>query len=134
MAFAALMLSSCGEAACACTGIGIVQASPTPNSGFNRLITENDREATVHVGEKIELVLHAKNGMSNWSGVNVDDPAVLQAVPTGITAAKGVTIVGFRAVASGTATISSTATPLCSPGQACPALAMLFQVVVTVTA
>ena len=47
-------------------------------------------------------------------------------------AARGVTIAGYEATGPGTATIRATATPLCSPGQACPAFAMLFEVRVTV--
>ncbi len=133
LAFAALMLSGCGGVACACTGIGIVPASPTPDRGFNRVITENDHAVTVHTGEKIELVLHAKSGMTDWSGVTVDDPAVLRAVPTGITAVRGVTVAGFEAAAPGTATIRATAGPLCSPDQACPQFEMLFEVTVSVT-
>jgi len=88
---------------------------------------------TVKSGQRLELILHAKPGMSDWSGVNVDDYTVLRAVPTGITAARGVTIAGYEAARPGTATIRATATPLCSPGQACPLFAMIFEVVVTVT-
>lgn len=135
-AFAALVLGACGDAACACTGIGNEPASPTPPhraAGFDVLVTENDHAVTVHPGERIELVLHARPGMSTWSGVTVDDPAVLRAVPTGITAAIGVTIAGFEALKPGTAAIRATATPLCSPGQACPQFAMEFEVTVTVT-
>lgn len=96
-------------------------------------MTENDRAVAVHTGQKIELVLHAKRGMSNWSNLTVDDPSVLRGVPTGITAAVGVTIAGFEAVSPGTAKITATATPLCSPGQACPAIAMIYEVTVTVS-
>ena len=135
-AFAALMLGGCGGAACACTGIGNEPISPTPPhlaAGFDVLVTEKDHAVTMHTGQKIELVLHARSGMSSWSGVTVDDPDVLRSVPTGITAAKGVIVLGFEAVAPGTAVIRATATPLCSPGQACPLFAMEFEVTVTVT-
>lgn len=104
-----------------------------PAAGFDVLITDTDRAVTVKSGERLEVILHARPGMSDWSGVNVDDYTVLRAVPTGITAARGVTIAGYEAARPGTATIRATATPLCSPGQACPAFAMLFEVSVTVT-
>lgn len=136
--------SATGLAILSIGGCGVVHAgsnspSPTPpaitspHAGFDVLITENDRAALVRVGQRIELALRAKPGMSDWSGVTVDDGTVLRAVPTGITAARGVTIAGYEAARTGTVTITATATPLCSPGQACPAIAMLFEVRVTVT-
>ena len=105
--------------------------SPTP--GFDVLITDTDRAVTVKSGQRLELVLHARPGMSDWGRVNVDDYTVLREVPTGITAARGVTIAGYEAGRPGTATIRATATPMCSPDQACPAFAMIFEVSVTVT-
>lgn len=104
-----------------------------PRAGFDVLVTDNDHAVTVHAGEKIEVVLHARPGMSNWGDITVDDPAVLRAVPTGITAAIGVTIAGFEALQPGSAVIRATATPLCSSGQACPQFAIEFEVTVTVT-
>ena len=128
---AAAVLSGCGNPACTQP---CAQVRPQyPTAGFAVVVTENDRAVTVREGQKIELVLHAKPGMSDWGGVNVDDTTVLRAVPTGIAAARGVTIAGYEAVRPGSATIRATATPLCSPGQACPAFAMIFEVTVTVT-
>jgi len=136
---AIVILVACGNTGCRdCAQLAVspaprlpVATSPTP--GFDVLITDTDRAVTVKSGQRLELILHAKSGMSDWSGVNVDDYTVLRAVPTGITAARGVTIAGYEAPRLGTATIRATATPLCSPGQACPAFAMLFEVTVTVT-
>ena len=129
-----LLACACGPAH-ACQGCA-APTSPTvttPAPGFDVLVTEGDRAVTVNSGQRLELVLHEKPGMSEWSGVNVDDYTVLREVPTGITAARGVTIAGYEAARPGTATIRATATPLCSPGQACPAFAMIFEVTVTVT-
>jgi len=131
IAAAAVLLSACGSPGCTQSCAQIRPQYPT--AGFDVVVTENDRAVTVREGQRIELVLRAKLGMSDWSGVNVDDNTVLRAVPTGITAARGVTIAGYEAARPGTATIRATATPLCSPGQACPAYAMLFEVSVTVT-
>src|SRR5260370_19096049 len=117
----------------------VAQASPRPTvptgptAGFDVLITDTDRAVTVKSGQRLEVILYAKPGMSDWSGVNVDDYTVLRAVPTGITAARGGTIVGVEAARPGTPTIRATATPLCSPGQACPAFARLFEGTATVT-
>lgn len=97
------------------------------------MVTEKDRAVTVHAGQTIQLVLHARSGMSNWGNVTVDDRTVLRPVPSGITPVRGETIAVFAAVATGTAMITATAGPLCSPNQACPQYAMLFEVTVTVT-
>ena len=134
---AIVTLTACGKAECReCNPLGVITPhSPmatSPTAGFDVVITDTDRAVTVKSGQRIELVLHAKPGMSDWSGVNVDDYTVLRAVPTGIMAARGVTIAGYEAARPGTATIRATATPLCSPGEACPAFAMIFEVQVTV--
>ena len=129
---ATVTLVSCATPVCVCGGPPTAPVV-SPTAGFDVLITDTDRAVTVRSGQRLELILHAKPGMSDWGGVNVDDYTVLRAVPTGITAARGVTIAGYEAARPGTATIRATATPLCSPGQACPLFAMIFEVVVTVT-
>jgi len=136
VAVGSVLLPACVSRGClGCAGLGspAPPVASTPAAGFDVLLTAPDRAVTVKSGQRLELVLHAKPGMSDWSGVNVDDYTVLRAVPTGITAARGVTIAGYEAARPGTATIRATATPLCSPGQACPAFAMIFEVTVTVT-
>lgn len=131
-AAAGLVLTVCGYGDRSCAPCPV---APTPRltQGFDVLITDTDRAVAVRSGQRVELILHAKPGMSDWSGVNVDDDTVLRAVPTGITAARGVTIAGYEAARPGTATIRATATPLCTPGQACPLFAMIFEVQVIVT-
>jgi len=134
---AAAMLGACGTVGCVC-GPAVLPTPGTPpatspTAGFDVLITDTDRAVTVKSGQRLEVILHARPGMSDWGRVNVDDYTVLREVPTGITAARGVTIAGYEAARPGTATIRATATPLCSPGDACPAFAMLFEVSVTVT-
>ena len=129
-----LGLSACGKVAAAPGG----DPSPTPviatpAGGFNVLVTEHDRAVTVHVGDKIEAVLHQKQGMTVWGNLSSDNASVLSPVPTGIMAARGVTIAGFRALKVGSANISASAGPLCSPGAACPMYAVLYSVVVIVT-
>ena len=123
-------------ALCAC-GVATRQPpaqnpAPTPPAGWI-LVTERDRAVTVHVGQKVEVYLFEHPGMNPWSPITVDDNAVLAPVPTGIAAVRGATIAGFAAMQAGTATITSYAGPLCSPGQACPMYVMLFSAKVTVT-
>lgn len=123
-------------AVCAC-GVATRQPpaqnpAPTPPPGWI-LVTERDQALTVNVGQKLEVYLFERPGMNPWSPITVDDPAVLAPVPTGITAVRGATIAGFAAMQPGTATVTSYAGPLCSPGQACPMYVMLFSAKVTVT-
>ena len=91
-----------------------------PAAGFDLLITDTDRAVTVKSGQRLEVILHARPGMSDWGRVNVDDYTVLREVPTGITAARGVTIAGYEAARPGTATIRATATPLSLAGSGLP--------------
>lgn len=121
--------------ACACGSVAAqppASGTPSPLSGWV-LVTERDQDVTVRAGQRIEVSLSQHSGMTMWGPIKTDDEAVLQPVPTGITAVRGVTIAGFTALKPGTANITSTAGPLCSPNQACPMYAVLFLVRVTVT-
>jgi len=124
-------------AACGSPSSAVGTPSPTPPStpapGFAVLVTEHDRAVAVRVGQKIEVALSQRSGMTPWGAIQAADETVLEPTPTGISAARGVTIAGFAAVNAGTTQVTSTAGPLCSPGQACPQYAVLFSVTVTVT-
>ena len=131
-----LLLPMVLVATCAC-GVATRQP-PAPNPGPTAqpgwvLVTERDQAVSVHVGQKLEVYLFERPGMNPWSPITVDDQAVLAPVPTGITPVRGATIAGFAATRPGTATITSYAGPLCSPGQACPMYVVLFSARVTVT-
>jgi hypothetical protein len=102
-------------------------------AGFDILITDRDENVTVKTSQQIEVYLEQRPGLTEWNGLRSDDETVLAPVPTGITAARGVTIGGFKALAPGTASITAYAGAACSPGQACPMFAALFSVRVTVT-
>ncbi len=132
-AFAALVLTACGSA-----GIGSAP-SPTPNPsegpglGFDAQVTELDTAITIHNGQKLEVVLHARSGMTNWSNVRSSDTSVLSPIVNpAATAVRGVTLAAFQALAPGQAEITATAGAACSPGQACPMYAILYSVSVTV--
>jgi phage tail protein X len=132
-AFAALALAGCGSA-----GIGSAP-SPTPDPsqgpglGFDAKVTELDTAITIHAGQKLEVVLHARPGMSNWSNVRSSDTSVLTPIVNpAATAVQGVTLAAFQALAPGQAEITAIAGAACSPGQACPMYAVLYSVKVTV--
>lgn len=132
-----LILPACGVSR-GCLGCA-ERSSPPPSSatipiaGFDVLVTEKDQDITVHAGERIEVYLRQRPGLTMWSGLRSNDESVLAPVPTGIAAVRGVTVGGFEAITPGTASITAYATAACSPGQACPMFAALFSVRVTVT-
>jgi len=135
-ALAALVLSACGSVGAG--GVPSPSPNPSPSTGpglgFDAVVTESDRAITIHAGQKLEVVLHAKTGMTNWSNVRSSDTSLLQPIVNpAATAVRGVTLAAFQAVAPGQATITATAGAACSPGQACPMYAILYSVTVTIT-
>ncbi len=129
---AGLLLAGCGS-----TSIGPgSNPSPgrSPGMGFDVTVTEKDHTAAMHVGQRMEVVLHAASGMNNWSQPKSSDEAVLAPiVDPAATAVRGVTLGAFEARAPGEAEISSYAGPLCSPGQACPMYVVVYSLTVTVS-
>ncbi len=132
---AAVALSACG-------GVGGEAAPPryssptiNPGAGFDVTVNESSRTATLRVGQTLAVVLHARTGMTTWSGVRSSDQSVLvPIVDPAATSARGVTVAAFKAIAPGRAQIDATAGPDCSPGQACPAYLMVLTIDVTVSA
>jgi phage tail protein X len=130
---AALALSACGAVGSAAPPTP--SASPPAGRHFDVVVSDKTRTATVKVGQTLEAVLHANPGMTTWSGVRSSDPSVLAPiVDPAATAALGVTLAAFRAIAPGRAEITATAGAACSPGQACPQYALLLTIEVTVIA
>ena len=129
-----LLLSACGYYACACAAPTTPLPSPSPGLGFDAVVSDQDTAITIHTGQKLEVVLHARPGMTNWSNVRSSDTSVLTPVVNpAATAARGVTLAGFQAQKPGSTTITASAGAACSPGQACPQFAVLYSVTVTVT-
>lgn len=131
---AALTVSACGA-----VGGGaappIASPSTSPGLGFDLAVTESTRTTTMLVGQKVEVVLHARPGMTMWSGVRSSDPSVLAPIVNpAATAARGVTLAAFKAIAPGKAQITANAGPDCSSGQACPLYLMVLTIDVTVNA
>lgn len=127
-----LVISACGSY------VSGASPTPTPSSGpglnFDVVVTETDRAATMRVGQTLEVVLHANTGMNNWAQVKSSDQSILTPIVNpAATAARGVTLAAFKAMAAGEAEVTAYASPACSPGQACPAYVQVFSVLVTVT-
>jgi hypothetical protein len=134
-ALGAALFMACGYSPCACDGSGTVpiQTSPSPGLGFDAVVTEKDTAITIQSGQKLEVVLHARPGMTDWSSIRSSDTSVLAPIVNpAATAVRGVTLAAFQALAPGRAEITATAGAACSPGQACPMYAMLYSVTVTV--
>jgi hypothetical protein len=134
-ALAAFVMTGCGNV-CMCVGNPYVPPptpAASPGLGFDAQVTELDTAITIHAGQKLEVVLHARSGMTNWSNVRSSDTSVLsQIVNPAATAVRGVTLAAFQALAPGQTDITATSGALCSPGEACPMYVMLYSVTVTV--
>ena len=125
-----LALAACGSAG---TGSG-TESSPSSGLGFNLVISEKDKTAAMKVGQTLEVVLHAPPGMSSWTPPKSSNEAILvPVVNPAATAARGVTLAAFKALASGEVQITSNDSPMCSPGHACPQFIAVYTVTVTVT-
>jgi hypothetical protein len=132
-AVTALVLMACGGAGAGSAPSPSPNPSEGPGLGFDARVTELDTAITIHSGQKLEVVLHARSGMTDWSNVTSSDTSVLSPIVNpAATAVRGVTLAAFQALAPGQADITATAGALCSPGQACPMFAMLYSVTVTV--
>jgi hypothetical protein len=129
---AVVLVSGCGSPGAASN------PSPTPSTGstvgFDVTVTETTRAASMRVGQKLEVVLHASNGMNNWTQPKSTDESILTPiVDPAATAVRGVTLAAFQAKAPGQANITALGSPICPSGQACPMYVILFSVQVTVT-
>jgi hypothetical protein len=126
-----LALSACGSVG---GGTGSA-ASPSTNPGlnFDLAISEKDHAATLRVGQKLEVVLHATSGMANWTPPKSSDASVLAPlVNPAASAARGVTLAAFQAMAPGEVEITSNSSPVCPSGQACPMYIAVYSVKVTI--
>jgi hypothetical protein len=124
----ALLVVSCGAA-----GQG---ASPSPSENpmhFDVTATEKDHAVSMHVGQKLELVLHG-GGLLRYQQVTSSNTSILEpTVDPAATAVIGVTLAAYKARASGVARVTAVGVPVCPSGQACPMLAVLYTLTVTVT-
>jgi hypothetical protein len=111
---------------------------PPPSSGspvgFDVTATEKDHAITMHVGQKLEVVLHANQGMKPWTHPTSSNTSVLEPiVDVRATAVRGVTLAAFQANAPGQVEITANAAPDCAPDQACAMYLAVYNLWVTVT-
>jgi len=130
-----VLFASCGYSPCACDGNGTlpVQTSPSPGLGFDVTATETDKAVSMHVGQKLEVVLRG-GGQITWQQVKSSDTSLLEpTVDPAATAARGVTLAAFRAKAAGETQVTAVGAPVCPSGQPCPMFAVLYTLTVTIT-
>lgn len=135
-ALSAVLFVSCGYSPCACDGAGTlpVQESPSPRLGYDVTATNTDHAVTMKVGQKLEVVLRAAQGMNDWSHPNSSDQSVLSPiVDPAATAAIGVTLAAFKAMKPGQVDVTANASPRCPPPQVCPMYLAVYSLRVTVT-
>jgi hypothetical protein len=130
---AAVLIAGCGRVG---TGAG---PSPTPSAssnplGFDVTVTETTRAASIRVGQKLEVVLHAGSGMNNWTQPRSSNEAILSPiVDPAATAVRGVTLAAFQARSVGQVDVTAFGSPTCPSGVACPMYVIVYSLMVTVT-
>ena len=108
--------------------------SPAPPGAFDITVTEKDHAVTMHVGQKIELVLHAAQGMKPWTNPQSSDSTLLTPiVDPAATAVRGVTLAAFQAKAPGQVDVTANAGPDCAPNQPCAQFLAVYNLKVTIT-
>ena len=133
VAATAIVIAGCGS-----VGTGS-SPSPAPSSGssptsFDVTVTETTQAASMRVGQRLEVVLHAGTGMNNWTQPRSSDESILApTVNPAATAVRGVTLAAFLAKAPGQVDVSAYGSPTCPSGQACPMYVIVFSLRVTVT-
>jgi len=99
---------------------------------FDVAATEQDHAVVMHVGQKLQVVLHG-GGQVNYQQVQSSDTSVLApTVDPAATAVRGVTLAAFVAKSAGTSRVTAVGAPVCPSGQACPMFAVLYTLNVTV--
>jgi hypothetical protein len=135
VAMAALIVSACGAIGTGAAPPAGASPSSGPGLSFDVAVSEKDKAVNLHVGQKLEAVLHGQRGMTPWSAVRSTDQSVLAPIVNpGAISARGITLAAFQALAPGKAQITATAGADCSQAQVCPQYQMVLTIEVTVAA
>ena len=101
---------------------------------FDVIATEKDHAVSMHVGQRLEVVLHGGTVVRYQQARSSDQAILAPTVDPAETAAIGVTLAAFVARSRGQATVTAVGSPVCPSGAICPAYAILYSLTVTVTA
>ena len=131
---AAVLISGCGSVGTGSSPSPSPSASSNPMS-FDVTVTETTKAASIRVGQKLEVVLHAGSGMNNWTQPRSSNESILSPlVDPAATAVRGVTLAAFQARSQGQVDVTAFGSPSCPSGLACPMYVIVYSVMVTVTA
>jgi hypothetical protein len=131
---AAVLVSGCGSAGTGSNLMPMPSPSTSNPMSFDVMATETTQAASMRVGQKLEVVLHAGSGMNNWTQPRSSDESILApTVNPAATAVRGVTLAAFLAKAPGPVDVSAYGSPTCPSGLACPMYVIVFSMRVTVT-
>jgi hypothetical protein len=134
VAAAGVLISGCGSIGAGSSPSPTASASSNPMS-FDVTVTETTKAASIRVGQKLEVALHAGSGMNNWTQPRSSDESILSPIVNpAATAVRGVTLAAFQARSPGQVDVTAYGSPSCPSGQACPMYVMVYSVKVTVTA
>ena len=139
LAAAGLLLAACTAGSPAPSSPAAPPSVAEPASGGTALspaatITnaEEGKSIQVRVGQALDVVLKADDGMDPWQVANPDPAILAPTVNPAAAAAKGMTLRAFKAIAPGMAAVRATDRPTCNPGQACSRLIRAFTATVVV--
>lgn len=99
---------------------------------FDVVASEKDHAVSMHVGQRLEVVLHG-GGQINYQQVRSSDESLLApTVDTAATAVRGVTLAAFQAKAAGQVDVTAVGSPICPPDAMCPAYELLYTLTVKI--
>jgi predicted secreted protein len=114
-------------------GAAIPGGNPAATPAAALSDADSGRTVQLQKGDRISVTLHQAPGYTPWSRLATSDGGVLlPVVDTRMAAVRGVTLGSFRAMAPGSARVTSTAAQDCPQGSACPAPARAWAVTVQV--
>jgi hypothetical protein len=123
-ATAVVLLVGCGAA-------GGASTASSPSVGPSAVLTDADAGRTVTLAVGQEAVLRL-SGQRLWTDPQAGG-GVVRLTPRAFVRNPGYREWVITPLGRGTATITASGRPLCSPGQICPALVMAYTITVVVT-
>jgi hypothetical protein len=124
---------ACGSVARHPTGTPSASTGAAGNTVAELGDADAGRTVQLQRDEVVSVALHEASGFTPWSHPASSDSSVLTPIADPRAASvRGVTLASFRGAGAGTAQITSSASPACTPGSVCPALARGWFVTVVV--
>jgi hypothetical protein len=120
----ASLLTACGS---------VARRVPQPGTSPVTITVAMDGQSVyLNPYQIVEVQLRQQPGFGPWSPVASSRGLLTPVAETKATPVRGMTLARFRADEKGSTQLTSTASPLCSPGSACAQIVRLFRVTVIV--